>query len=132
MKLNILTASTLSAISTLTSAYNLTLYTDESCSEGGTDFSAPDFQGGQGTVGTCTTIGFQAKSAWFTQDTDTEQQLSGWDDPQETCIASESGQSDADVTLYTYQPVDMSCQDITDGIYNAGDGIASFLVGVVG
>ncbi|KAH8705231.1 hypothetical protein BGW36DRAFT_456731 [Talaromyces proteolyticus] len=121
----------IASLISLTNAYNLTLYTDTACSEGGTDFSHADFQGDQGTVGQCMDIGFTAHSIYFTQDSDTEQQFSGWAGA-ENCVASEEGQNEADVTIYTGQPEDESCTDIDNGIYDQGRGIQGFLVGVVG
>ncbi|RAO69148.1 uncharacterized protein BHQ10_005160 [Talaromyces amestolkiae] len=129
MKFSLLAIPALIACAT---AYNLTVYTDDSCSEGAADFSGPDFQGDQGTVGHCVQIGFQAKSIWFVSDTDTEQQFSAWNTPEEPCVASEKGQNEADVTLYTGQPSGSECQSTVDGAYSTPDGVAQFLVGVVG
>jgi hypothetical protein len=77
------------------------------------------------------TIGFEAHSIYFTSDTDTEQQFSGWAGA-EYCVATEKGQNEADVTVYTGQPADQSCTDLDNGILNGGRGVGGFLVGVVG
>ncbi|PCG98266.1 Hypothetical protein PENO1_059050 [Penicillium occitanis (nom. inval.)] len=75
-------------------AYNLTLYTDDSCSEGATDFS-------------------------------------GWNNAEEFCVASEAGQNNADVTLYTGQTAYDECQSSVTGAWSGPDGIGEFLGGVV-
>lgn len=44
-------------------------------------------------------------------------------DPEETCVASESGQNEADVTRYTGQPSYADCQSTVDGIWSGSDGV---------